>query len=352
MMLRVSLRHDAPDLAVEFEAPDGITALFGASGAGKTSVLRAVAGLLCPDQGRIEAGGLLFDSAARVNLPPHRRRIGYVFQEPRLFPHLTVQQNLHYGRFFAPKPQAVEAARLVDILGLGPLLRRGVADLSGGEAQRVAIGRAILSGPRLLVLDEPMAALDAPRRAEIMAYLERLRDELGLPMLLVSHALDEVARLARTLVVMAGGRVVQAGPVDELLADPALAPHFGGREAGALLPARVAGVEADGLTRLQTRAGAVWLAQALPIGAEVRLRVRAGDVTLALERPQGLSALNILPGRVVSVLRDAVGPGVTIGLDCQGAALLARVTGRSCDAMGLAPGLSIWVVLKALSVVA
>ena len=351
-MLRVSLRHAAPDLDLRFEAPGGITALFGASGAGKTSVLRAVAGVLRPDAGRIEAGSVLFDSATAVNLPPHHRRIGYVFQEPRLFPHLTVQQNLRYGRFFAAGRAGVSEARLVDLLGLGALLRRGIADLSGGEAQRVAIGRAILSGPRLLLLDEPMAALDPPRRAEIMACLERLRDELGLPMLLVSHALDEVARLASTLVVMAGGRVLRSGPVAEVLADPALAEGFGGREAGALLPAQVMGPDTDGLTRLQTAAGPVWLAQALPAGLSLRLRVRAADVVLALQRPEGMSALNMLPGQVRAVTPDAAGPGVTVSLDCGGAVLLARVTGRSCAALGLVPGLPVWAVLKALSVAA
>lgn len=350
MMLRVSLHHAAPDLAVEFAAQGGITALFGASGAGKTSVLRAVAGLLTPDQGRIEAGALLFDSATALNLPPHQRRIGYVFQEPRLFPHLTVAQNLRYGARFAASDSVPDAARLVDLLGLGPLMGRGIAGLSGGEAQRVAIGRAILSGARLLLLDEPMAALDAPRRAEIMTYLETLRDETGLPMLLVSHALDEVARLASTLVVMQAGRVLRAGPVEDLFSDQSLAAYFGAREAGALVPARVTGREADGLTRLETQAGPLWLAQDLPPGAMLRLRVRAGDITLALSRPEALSALNILPACVVSLLPDAEGPGVTVSLICGGTPMLARVTARSVSGLDLAPGRAVWAVLKALSV--
>ena len=352
MMLRVRLRHAAPDLDVAFEAPGGITALFGPSGAGKTSVLRAVAGLLTPDHGRVEAGEVLFDSTARLNLPPHRRRIGYVFQEPRLFPHLTVAQNLRYGARFAP-PGAVPAeARLVELLGLGRLMARGIAELSGGEAQRVAIGRAILSGARLLLLDEPMAALDAPRRAEIMAYLEALRDETGLPMLLVSHALDEVIRLAATLVLMEGGRVRRAGPLADLLADPALVTAFGVREAGALLDVVVSAQDADGLTRAEAAAGPLWLPQAAPLGARLRLRVRAADVTLAVTRPEGLSALNILPGTVTQVRPDPDGPGGTVMLDCAGAVLMARVTARSVAALGLRPGQPVWAVIKALSVAA
>lgn len=351
-MLRVALRHRLPDLAVEFTAPGGITALFGPSGSGKTSVLRAVVGLLTPDQGRIEASELLFDSAAGVNLPPARRRIGYVFQEPRLFPHLSVAQNLRYGTRFAPPGSVPEEARLVELLGLGPLMRRGIAGLSGGEAQRVAMGRAILSGARLLVLDEPMAALDAPRRAEIMAYLEALRDETGLPMLLVSHALEEVIRLASTLVMMERGRVQRAGPLADLLADPALVPAFGVREAGALLHVVVAGRDADGLTRVQSGAGPLWLPHPAEAGAALRLRVRAADVTLAVARPEGLSALNILPAIVTRVLPDAQGPGGTVMLDCAGAALMARVTARSVAALDLAPGRPVWAVIKALSVAA
>ena len=352
VMLRVSLRHRVPDLEVDFEAPGGITALFGPSGAGKTSVLRAVAGLLTPERGRIEAGALLFDHSARVNLPPHRRRIGYVFQEPRLFPHLSVAQNLRYGARYAVPGTTPSEARLVELLGLGPLMARGIAGLSGGEAQRVAIGRAILSGARLLALDEPMAALDAPRRAEIMAYLEALRDETALPMLLVSHALEEVIRLASTLVLMEGGRVRRAGPLAELLADPALVPVFGVREAGALLDVVVTGCDPDGLTRVQAKAGPLWLPQTAAVGAALRLRVRAADVTLAVARPDGLSALNILPATVTRVLTDAEGPGGTVLLDCAGAALMARVTARSVAALDLVPGREVWAVIKALSVAA
>lgn len=349
-MLEVAIRSSRPDLDLAFAAPGGVTALFGPSGAGKTSILRAVAGLATPDAGRIHSDRPLFDSATGLNLPPHRRRIACVFQEPRLFPHLSVAANLRYGQRFAADRPSLPEARLIDILGIGPILRRRTATLSGGEAQRVALGRAILAAPRLLLLDEPMTALDAPRRAEIMTCLERLRDETGLPMLLVSHALDEVVRLATTLVMIEGGRLRAAGPVADLLADPALAETLGGREAGALLAGRVAGRDPDGLTRIDTAAGPLWLPQALVPGVAMRLRVRAADITLALTRPEGLSALNILPVTVTALVPDGQGPGVTVRLDCAGAPLLARITARSCAAMALRPGLPVWAVLKALSI--
>ncbi len=219
-MLSVALTHTFPgfSLDVAFEAPSGITALVGPSGAGKTSVINAVAGLLRPATGRIILDGVvLLDTAAKIMVPPHRRRVGYVFQEGRLFPHLTVRQNLLFGRWFAPSPGGqVEAgpdlAQVTDLLGIGPLLARRPAALSGGEKQRVALGRALLARPRLLLLDEPLAALDEARKAELLPYIERLRDEARVPILYVSHAPAEVERLATTVVRMEGGRVVDQGP--------------------------------------------------------------------------------------------------------------------------------------------
>ncbi len=358
MTLSVSLRHDFPGISldVSFSAPQGVTALFGRSGSGKTTVVNAVAGLLRPDQGRITLGErVLFDSAARICLAPHRRRIGYVFQDARLFPHLSVRQNLLYGRWFARRRAPGGAARadfdqVVAMLGIGPLLERRPGLLSGGEKSRLALGRALLSDPELLLMDEPLAALDEARKAEILPYLERLRDNFAMPILYVSHAPTEVARLATTVVMLDGGRVSIAGPAHEVLAAPDGARGFGPREAGALITARVTDDHEDGLTRLESVAGPLWLpgVSAAP-GAKLRLHIPARDVMLALERPTGISALNILPG-AISALSDSEGEGVLVRLDLGGEQLLARITRRSREALALAVGQRVFAVVKSVSV--
>ncbi|MDR5651610.1 molybdenum ABC transporter ATP-binding protein [Ruixingdingia sedimenti] len=353
MSLEVRLSHRFPGFALEvdFAAPGGLTALFGRSGSGKTTVINAVAGLLRPDAGRVAAGGVvLADSAAGVWLPPHRRRLGYVFQDARLFPHLTVRQNLLYGRWFAPRGPGADFGRIVEMLGIGPLLARRPGGLSGGERQRVALGRAILSNPRVLLMDEPLAALDDARKAEILPYLERLRDAAGVPILYVTHSPAELARLATTVVALEAGRVVAAGPAAALLADPAVAPVFGLRAAGALVHARVAAQEGDGLTRLETAAGPLWLPRVeAGVGATLRVRIQAQDVMLALTRPEGISALNVLPV-TVRVLRMGEGPGALVQLMAGDDPILARVTRRSAEALGLRPGLALFAVIKAVSV--
>ncbi|MFC2969146.1 molybdenum ABC transporter ATP-binding protein [Acidimangrovimonas pyrenivorans] len=354
MTLQVAFRHRFAgfDLDVAFEAPPGLTALFGRSGSGKTTIVNAVAGLLRPDSGRIAADGAeLFDSDSGTFLRPNLRRIGYVFQDARLFPHFTVRQNLLYGRWFAPKNETgAELEQVVDLLGLGTLLNRRPGALSGGEKQRVALGRAILSKPRLLLMDEPLAALDESRKAEILPYLERLRDEIGLPILYVSHSASEIARLATTVVLVDHGRVLRAGPAEEVLSDPEAAPGFGLREAGAILTVSVDGHEADGLTRLASEGGPLWLPRiAAAPGTVLRVRVLAQDVMLALERPQGVSALNILPTEV-SEVHHGHGPGALVQLTMGKSHLLARVTRRSAEALALAPGRRVYAVLKAVSV--
>ncbi|MCZ8154102.1 MAG: molybdenum ABC transporter ATP-binding protein [Rhodobacteraceae bacterium] len=353
MTLEVALFHRFEGFALEvgFEAPPGVTALFGRSGSGKSTVVNAVAGLLRPERGRIVVDGqVLLDSAAGRMVPAHRRRMGYVFQDGRLFPHLTVRQNLLYGRWFAPKGPGAELGRVVDLLGIGALLERRPGALSGGEKQRVAIGRAILSQPRLLLMDEPLAALDEARKAEILPYLERLRDELALPILYVSHSLAEVARLATTVVLLEAGRVVTAGPVGEVLADPGVAPAMGLREAGAVITARLAAQEEDGLSRLDHAGGAIFLPRvAAPLGASLRLRILARDVMLAVERPKGISALTVLAG-VVEEVRTGEGPGAMVRLRVGDEAVLARITQRSARMLDLAPGRAVFAVLKAVSV--
>ena len=354
MTLEVSLTHrfDAFSLQVEVTAAAGITAIFGRSGAGKTTLANAVAGLVSPVAGRISlAGVVLFDSRLGINVPPQERRIGYVFQDGRLFPHLSVLGNLKFGARFAGEPVTVaQEKRIIDMLGLGPLLSRRPATLSGGEQQRVAIGRALLSAPQLLIMDEPLAALDELRKAEILPYLERLRDEAGLPMLYVSHAIDEIARLADTLVVLQDGLVMRAGPALELFCDPDAVPLIGVRDAGAVLVATIMAYDSDGLCALSVSGGTVHLPGVTgEIGRQLRLRVLAQDIILATERPQNISALNILPV-VVTSLRYGDGPGVAVGLQLGDEKLLARITKRSATQLGLERGQSCFAILKATTV--
>jgi molybdate transport system ATP-binding protein len=353
MTLSVLVQHTLGNFQLDasFEAPPGVTVLFGRSGSGKTTVVNAVAGLLRPDRGRIVVDGEpVLDTVNGTMLPPHRRRMGYVFQDGRLFPHLTVRQNLLYGRWFAGMKAGEELPRIADLLGIGGLLDRRPAGLSGGEKQRVAIGRAILSNPRLLLMDEPLAALDEGRKAEILPYLERLRDELGLPILYVSHSVAEVARLATTVVLLEAGRVVAVGPATEVLADPAMAPVMGLREAGAMLTARLVEQDGDGLTRFETGGGPLWLPQVeAAAGSVLRLRILAQDVMLAVERPRGISALNVLAGLVEEV-RLGEGPGAMVRVRVGEEVLLARITRRSVGVLELAPGRPVFAVLKAVSV--
>ncbi len=353
MSLSVDIRHAFPGFRLEarFDAPPGLTALFGRSGSGKTTVIDAVAGLLRPEAGRIAAGGaVLFDAAAGAFLPPHRRRVGYVFQDSRLFPHLSVRQNLGFGRWFAPRGATGPAFdHVVGLLGIGHLLDRRPARLSGGERQRVAIGRALLAAPRVLLLDEPLAALDEARKAEIMPYLEALRDETRIPILYVSHSVAEVTRLATTVVAMADGAVRRVGPPADLMADPNAFPLMGRQEAGALLDARVVRHAPDGLTELAVSGGTLWAPNVeLPVGASLRVRIRARDVMLADRRPEGISALNVL-----SCVVEAVSEGgaiVDVGLRCGADRLLARITRRSLDALGLAPGGDCYAIAKSIGV--
>ncbi len=352
--LSVAVRHRLGSFALDvaFEAPAGVTALFGRSGSGKTTVVGAIAGLLHPRHGRVALGGVpLLDTERGLSVPRHRRRIGTVFQEGRLFPHLSVRQNLLFGRWFAPRGEAgADVDAVVEMLGLGPLLARRPARLSGGEKQRVAIGRALLSRPRLLLMDEPLSALDESRKAEILPYIERLRDEAAVPIVYVSHSVAEVARLADTLVVLDDGRVTAAGPAAEILGRLDVVPLAGSREAGAVLEARVAAQdERFGLTTLSTPAGALRVPCVdLPIGTALRIQIPARDVLLSRAAPIGTSALNVLPA-VVAEVPEAAGATVDLRLDCGGVALVARITRLSLGEMGLAPGVPVFAVVKSVA---
>ncbi len=350
MTLTLALRHAFPGFSMDlaFEAPAGVTALFGASGSGKSTVLNAVAGLLRPDEGRIAVDGqVLTDTARRIHVPPHRRRLGVIFQDGRLFPHLSVRQNLRYGRWFAPRQaRTTPEAAVVEMLGIGALLDRAPATLSGGERQRVAIGRALLAEPRLILADEPLSALDEDRKAEIMPYLERLRDDLRVPMLYVSHSPSEVARIATTVVVLEAGRLARIGPAAEVLADPALAPP--GRDAGAVIEAVVVRHHPDGVTELEAGGLPLFLPTlAAAAGDRLRLRIAAQDVMLARGRPEGLSALNMLPGTVASLHED--GDVVLVQLGTAAGAILSRITRRSARQLGVVPGASLTAIVKSLS---
>ncbi|ANT60117.1 molybdenum ABC transporter ATP-binding protein [Salipiger sp. CCB-MM3] len=353
MTLSVALQHrfEGFELDARFEAPPGITVLFGRSGSGKTTIVNAVAGLLRPEAGRVASGDLvLMDSAQGLWLPPHRRRIGYVFQEGRLFPHLTVRQNLRYGQWFAPRgasPASFDT--VVEMLGIGPLLSRRPGALSGGEKQRVAIGRALLSAPRMILADEPLASLDEARKSEILPYFERLRDAASVPILFVSHSAAEVARLATTVVALEKGRVTRQGPAAEVLGDPAVTP-LGARAAGALLTAHVACHHEDGLTELRAGDTPLLIPRlgAAP-GTRVRVRIAAHEVILSRQRPEGLSALNIVSGRVHEI-RSGDGPGMMVSLDTGAGRILARITRRSAEALGLAPGVPCHAVMKSVAV--
>ncbi len=353
MSLSVEISHalETFELDVRFEAPPGVTVLFGRSGSGKTTVVNAVAGLVRPRAGRVAVDGWeLFDTGKGHWLPPHRRRLGYIFQEGRLFPHLTVRQNLGYGRWFARRHGPGESMdKVVELLGIGHLLDRRPAVLSGGEKQRVAIGRALLAGPRLILADEPLAALDEARKAEIMPYFERLRDEVAVPVLFVSHSAAEVARLATTVVVLQDGRVVRQGPAAEVLGDPGVMPT-GPRGAGALLTATVRTHHADGLTELNAGGVPLFLPHVdRPPGHAVRIRIAAHDVILSREQPKGLSALNVLPGTVAAV-RPGEGPGAILSIDTAAGHLLARVTQRSVKALDLRPGARCFAIVKTVAI--
>jgi molybdate transport system ATP-binding protein len=357
-MLEVAIEHRLGGfvLDVRFTSGAGITALFGRSGAGKTSVINAIAGLIRPRRGRIVIDGTaLVDTEAGVWVPVHRRRIGYVFQEGRLFPHLTVRQNLLFGRWLAPRRAGGrERARfdeVVELLAIGPLLARRPGRLSGGESQRVAIGRALLAGPRLLLMDEPLASLDAARKDEILPYLERLRDHGKVPVVYVSHAASEVARLATTIVLIADGRVQAVGPVTEIMARAGQYPLAGGFEAGAVLTARVAAHDPRwNLTELEGGFGRFVVGHLdFALGTPLRVRIRARDVILATERPSGLSALNILAvviERLVPVGTEAV----EIELRAGSERLLARITRRSQQMLGLTPGRRVFALIKTVAV--
>jgi molybdate transport system ATP-binding protein len=349
----VRLQRGAFRLDAQFDAPTpGITALFGRSGCGKTSLVNVIAGLTADGAGDIRLDGECWlDSTRGLRLRAEQRHVGYVFQDARLFPHYSVRGNLEYG---ARRAQGTVTAGLFDdvvaLLGLAPLLARRPGGLSGGEKQRVALGRALLSQPRLLLLDEPLSSLDTARREEVLPYLERLRDHLSVPMVYVSHQFDEVLRLATHLVVMDNGRVTAAGDLGTVSRSPALQAIVGQDAVGAVIDGKVTSIDAGsglaevsiGQDHLRVPAGT------LVNGQNLRVQLLARDLILAVSEPQGLSVRNQLRGTVRGVTSSNGSDLVEVG--CAGVTLLARVTGAATRDLGLTIGMRVWVLVKAVSV--
>ena len=354
-MLEVDIEHRLAtfELDIHFRSGRGLTALFGRSGAGKTSVVNVIAGLIHPERGRIAVdGAVLLDTERGIRAPTHRRKVGYVFQEGRLFPHLTVRQNLLFGRWFASGgPPSAHLDDVVELLGIRPLLDRRPGRLSGGEKQRVAIGRALLARPQLLLMDEPLASLDTRRKDEIFPYLERLRDQANVPIVYVSHSVAEVTRLATTIVLISDGRVRAVGPVQEVMGRADLYPLTGRFEAGAVLGVHVAAHDPRwSLTELAGSFGKLVVPRLdVPVGTALRVRIRARDVILAVTQPTSISALNVLAGQVEKLV-PIEGGALEVQLRVGNEHLLARVTRRSGEALGLAPGHQVFALIKTIAI--
>ncbi|MDO8292578.1 MAG: molybdenum ABC transporter ATP-binding protein [Gallionella sp.] len=332
----------------------GVIALFGPSGSGKTTLLRCIAGLEPTASGMLQVKDEMWQSGENF-LPVHQRPLGYVFQEASLFPHLSVRQNLEYGlKRIPPEQRKVQLEQAVEWLGLGKLIERdSPAGLSGGERQRVAIARALLTSPRLLLMDEPLSALDAASKREILPYLERLHSELDIPVIYVSHSLDEVARLADQLVLMEQGRVVASGALNEVLGRLDL-PTAHLDDAGAVIEAGVAAHDEEyHLTRLDFSGGSLWVSKVeRAIGSVVRARVLARDVSIATAMPHGSSISNILEARIDEIRDegpDRVNLRMSVG---SGKLLLSRITRRSRDQLGLKPGMEVFAQVKSVALIA
>jgi molybdate transport system ATP-binding protein len=360
--LQIQMSRSAFKLNLDLQLPsEGITAIFGPSGSGKTTLLRAVAGLETNAQGRIQIGTHIWqDTSLGICLPTWQRPLGYVFQESSLLPHLSVVDNLNFGLKRALKSAGVALSDAqialqasVELLGIGSLLQRMPQELSGGERQRVAIARAIAMQPQLLLMDEPLASLDAARRQEIFPWLAKLRDELKIPMLYVTHSAEEVTRLADRLVVLDQGQVKAQGPVGAVLTQ-VVNPVVMGEDAGALIAGHIGAVDAEWhLSRVDFEGGCIWMRDAgLPVGKAVRIRILARDVSLATAEPRNTSIQNQLQGLIQSITPDAHPSQVMVVLKCGTEEVLARVTRRAISELGLQVGMPVWAQVKSVALVA
>lgn len=339
-------------LDANFELPTpGVVGLFGRSGCGKTTLVNVIAGLLVAESGRVALDDVvLLDTDRGIDVPPERRRIGYVFQDSRLFPHMRIEANLRYALKRAAVAPFIGLDRVVELLDIAPLMQRRTHELSGGERQRVAIGRALLSQPSLLLLDEPLASLDASRREEVLPYLEILRDRLAVPMVYVSHNFDELLRLATHLVLMESGKTVAQGGVGEMSLHPKVRAIIGADAVGAIVEGTVLATDAStGLTHVQVGRGElkVQCGQTAP-GTRLRVQLLARDLIVATEPPRNLSVRNSLRGVVTSVADD-VDDSELIAIDIGGIVIMARITKAATRELGLAPGKPVWALVKTAS---
>jgi molybdate transport system ATP-binding protein len=355
LQARFKLEHSGFTLDVEMNLPGrGVSALFGHSGSGKTSCLRCFAGLERPAEGYLEVNGELWqDSAQGIFVPPHKRAVGYVFQDANLFAHLSVRRNLQYGLNRIPVAQRrIALAQAIELLGIEHLLERLPGKLSGGEQQRVGIARALLTSPRLLLLDEPLASLDLKRKQEVLPYLERLHEELEIPIVYVSHSPDEVARLADHLVLLEDGKVSASGPLKETLLRADL-PFVFEDAAEAVVDGRVSTHDpVYGLLSLQLPGSAIHLQLPhgpLPPGKSVRIKIKARDVSLSLHQAEDSSVLNLLPARVVDWINVAEQAHVLVRVQVGGEQLIARITRYSFDRLNIQREQSLWAQVKSVS---
>ena len=364
MTVSVNIRKTLGALTIDawFESAGGVTALFGKSGAGKTSIVQMLAGLMTPDNGQISIDGTpVYDSATGLNVAPERRQVGYVFQDARLFPHMNVRRNLEYGKRRSRGRNRGSASTgagtgasfddVVDVLAIGPLLDRQPHLLSGGEKQRVALGRALLSAPRLLLMDEPLAALDAERKWEVLPFIDRIQRDFGTPVVYVSHSIEEILQIADTMVLIANGGVSAAGPVEDVLNRPDLLGAAGDGNAGSVISVQATHLDrAYGIATLTFPGGEFRVtAPDLTIGERLRIRVRARDVSLATQHPENVSVLNVFEGTVSNV-STTHGPQVDVSVDVGGAMIWSQITRKSLDDLALQPGSKVFAMVKAVAI--
>ena len=342
------------NLDVSFECGSGVTALFGKSGAGKSSIVQMLAGLVDPDEGTIRIdNNLVFDNSSRLNISPENRRIGYVFQDDRLFPHMNVKRNLEFGarRRGSEAPNTLHLQDVVNVLGISGLMERGTHMLSGGERQRVSIGRALLSGPRLLLMDEPLASLDIERKSEILPYIQRIHKEFAIPIVYVSHAVEEVLHLADTLILVDDGKISAIGDVEEVINRPHVARIAGGGYISSVVGVRVKTLDANhGLATLAFDGGEFRVpAAGLKVGSNIRIRVRAQDVSIALLKPKNISVLNIFAGNIRSI-SEREKQQVEVQIRIGGVTLSSQITSRSLKELQLNVGKEVFAMVKGVAI--